>query len=489
MKWLRALCAAAAALVLAGCTARQSIEELLRAPQPNEAQSAVQAALTSYLGEALQLKYPRGGSEMAPLLFSDFDGDGEDEAAALYVTEAKGTDVHLAILENRDGGWQVVYEIAGLGSEVASVEEAKLLGEGVQLIVGYANTTLTDKYLAVYSYRADSVVQLYTCAYTSYLSEDIFDGGGTELAVVLPVTQASVDIAVLAETAGGVGVRQMLSLGEEFVSCDGLYVTRSGQRTGLIADGASSDEGRVSELFVVNNDYLLSDALGAPQMTRRPVSGLAPTDFDGLGAYELPVEIEAVNTINYARRFYFVVWQDLLGSDWSPDQTVELPAAQTPAGAQEEAPPDPASASVSGPASASGSAPGEDPSSAPESAPLPAQPEPEPTLGQMDVSALEQDGVRFGVYDATNGCFLRLPLAWRGRVVLADGTLGDWLVRDAATNEVLATVRTVDRDETVASDSYALAGATEDKKVYVNVPSRVNEDTAKIILKGFSLIQ
>ena len=77
MKLARIACAAAAMLLLAGCSSRQSIEELLRAPQPNEAQSAVQTALSNFLGEPLQLKYPRGGSEMAPLLFLDLDGDGD----------------------------------------------------------------------------------------------------------------------------------------------------------------------------------------------------------------------------------------------------------------------------------------------------------------------------------------------------------------------------------------------------------------------------
>ena len=197
MKLARIACAAAAMLLLAGCSSRQSIEELLRAPQPNEAQSAVQTALSNFLGEPLQLKYPRGGSEMAPLLFLDLDGDGDDEAAALYVTEGGGTDVHLAILEDRDGSWEVVYEIPGLGPEVAGVEEVPMLGTGTQLVVGYANTTLTDKYLAVYNYSSDSVTQLYSCAYTSYIAQDIYHDGGAELAVVLPVTQASVDIAVL----------------------------------------------------------------------------------------------------------------------------------------------------------------------------------------------------------------------------------------------------------------------------------------------------
>ena len=494
MRMRQALCAAvSAALLLTGCSSRQSIEELLRAPQINEAQSAVQSALSGYLGETLQLKYPRGGSEMAPLIFTDLDGDGEEEAAALYVTESKGTDVHLAILENRNGGWSVAYEIAGLGPEVASVEETHVLGEGTQLVVGYANTTLTDKYLAVYSYRADSVTQLYTCAYTSYIAQDLLPSGGTELIVVLPVTQASVEIAVLGETASGVGVRQTLSLGESFVSCDGLYVTASGGRTGLIADGASSDEGRVSELFVVENDYLLLGGEDVPQLTRRTVAGLDPTDFSGRGAVELPTLIESVNTINYSRRFYFVTWKDLLNGDPEPppEEASEppFPSGETESeesvdpGTEESAP---EQSGASGPQDEAPDGAGAE-SGAEEP---PADPEPEPTLAQLDAASREADGMRFGVYDAANGFFLRLPLAWRGGIVLADGTgQVDWLVRDAETNEVLVSVRVVDRDETLNSDSYSLAGFTENKKIYVNIPSRVDEGAARIVSTGFCLMQ
>ncbi|MEG2022262.1 MAG: hypothetical protein RR087_10860, partial [Oscillospiraceae bacterium] len=56
--------AASLALVvmLAGCSApglsARNVEDLLRAPQTDAQQNAVQRALNAYLGETLQLKYP-----------------------------------------------------------------------------------------------------------------------------------------------------------------------------------------------------------------------------------------------------------------------------------------------------------------------------------------------------------------------------------------------------------------------------------------------
>ena len=65
--------------VLAGCDFSVSmggnVEELLRAPQPTQLQSAVQKALVGYLGETPQMKYPRGGEEISPIVLRDLDGD------------------------------------------------------------------------------------------------------------------------------------------------------------------------------------------------------------------------------------------------------------------------------------------------------------------------------------------------------------------------------------------------------------------------------
>ena len=60
MRWIRRLCLAlAAACLLSGCSmAPAGVDELLRAPQLTGEQSQVQKALTAYLGEAPQLKYP-----------------------------------------------------------------------------------------------------------------------------------------------------------------------------------------------------------------------------------------------------------------------------------------------------------------------------------------------------------------------------------------------------------------------------------------------
>ena len=135
-KRLAALCLLAA-LLLAGCSTAPvlggNVEELLRAPQAGQAQSEVLTALAAYTGGTPQLKYPRGGDEDDPMQFADFDGDGQQEAAVLYLPEEGTANVCLAVLEQTETGWQVASSAEGLAAEVAQLSMQSFREEGVQI--------------------------------------------------------------------------------------------------------------------------------------------------------------------------------------------------------------------------------------------------------------------------------------------------------------------------------------------------------------------
>ncbi|MEG1069753.1 MAG: hypothetical protein RSE27_06070 [Ruthenibacterium sp.] len=309
------------ALLLAGCESTfggiNNVEELLRAPQTAPLQSDVQKALNSYLGETLQLKYPRGGDVLSPILFADFEGDGSDEAAVLYTTESKGQNVHLAILENRPNGWEVSYEIEGLSTEISSVELTALKETGVQILIGYANATLSDLYLAVYDYDEETVTPLYQQAYDAYLAADFAGVGISDLVVVPPTTQPGALMAVLLHAEGD-GMRnvQNFPLDERFLACEGLYMTHSGDARGLVIDGALVSGGHASEVLCMQNGGFArwpSDGeIDVPRRSLRYLQTLKATDFNGMGAVEVPCSVLSVPTLTSARRFYYVTWQNYL---------------------------------------------------------------------------------------------------------------------------------------------------------------------------------
>ena len=214
------------------------VEELLRAPQLAGPQTNVQRALTAYLGEAPQLKYPQNGEILSPFLFGDWNGDGSMDAAALYVSSGM-QNVCLAILEQSGGSWVVTQEIEGLSAEVDSVSTAAMSGDGgMQLLVGYAGAS-GEKYLSVYAYQDHTLTQVMEQAYSQYELQDITGSGLKDLILIGPQTSDGMKVQLLTAIRGEFAMAQEFWLSpERFSSCEGLHLS-SGADGGyyLVLDG------------------------------------------------------------------------------------------------------------------------------------------------------------------------------------------------------------------------------------------------------------
>ena len=317
-----ALLAALLALVLSGCSASpllgSNVEELLRAPQTGQLQSAVHKALSSFLGETPQLKYPRGGDEMDPMQIGDLDGDGQDEVAVLYTAEGKGKNVHLAVLEaGEDGAWQVADEAEGLSTEVAALARRSFLPQGTQLAVGYANSNLGDKYLALYQYADGRLSVLYRQAYDQFLAEDVTADGRADLAVVGQAGQPGAMTMQLWTLQEGVfGPVQTVTFDESLVGCAGLYLTRYGDERGIIVDGVLSSGRYAVTVLCMQNGRLFLWPQGKGEevlaQTARAVQELAPRDLVGNGTVYVAQVRKTVSALEGARRLYLVEWYNYL---------------------------------------------------------------------------------------------------------------------------------------------------------------------------------
>ena len=299
----------------------KNVEELLRAPRPSERQSAVQTALNAYLGETLQLKYPRGGSSPDPVIFADLDGDGAEEAAVLYTAESKGQNVHLSVLEqDGSGAWSIAYEVMGLSTEVAEVELAEVFAGSTQLVVGYANANLVDKYLEVYDYRDVTIYSACKQPYDAYLLGDLTGSGRTELAVAAATSEpGGLSLQLFVPDGRAMTAAQAVELDERLEKCTAVYATHCGAVRGLIVDGAVTS-GAASQLLCWENGMLFPWAEGAEEgydvfarsQRSRTLSALGPEDFAGTGEVLIPEVGASIPTLQSARRFYPVEWMNYL---------------------------------------------------------------------------------------------------------------------------------------------------------------------------------
>lgn len=311
-----------AVLALAGCNAAPglggNVEELLRAPQAGARQSAVQRALATHTGGTPQLKYPRGGEENDPMLFVDLDGDGQEEAAVLYVPEgAGGGNVHLAVLEQEGDAWRVASSAEGLSTEVAAVQQCAFLGQGRQLAVGYANSNLTEPYLAVYQYDGSQMTLLYRQAYGQFLAEDVTGDGLDDLIVAGQIGQPGA-VSLQFWTLQNDGFRQVQTLAfpEDAVGCEGLYASWYGQRSGVVADLRLSSGNWGCVVLGVQGGHLAFRSQGAGQGETAPatrtVQQLYPQDLTGTGTVYVAQVRRTVALDDAARRLYLVAWYNYL---------------------------------------------------------------------------------------------------------------------------------------------------------------------------------
>ena len=385
----RALAALAAVCLLAGCGAAPAgVEELLRAPQLSGEQNRVQQALAAYLGEAPQMKYPTTGENLSPFVFDDWDGDGATDAAALYVSAAKGQNVHLAVLEQGEDGWAVTQEREGLSTSVESVETAALQeGTGAQLLVGYASAS-GEKYLAVYTYRDATLTEVFRQPYSQYELRDISGGGGSDLVIIGPESGSGLQLQMLTAQQGQfLPVMPTLEVGSQFTSCEGLYASRGDDGSDyLILDGQTGSANTLAsailyydarqQQLVPYQPITVEDMTAA---TQRYSNLLKSRDIDGDGTVEIPTQLDGGGMENLAAaRLSFVAWMDYT-TEYEPVKS-------------------------------------------------------------------------FGVADLEYGYYLELPGGWQGEIMLTDGDEADsWQVRNAATGELYLSVRAVDRSTPVGA--------------------------------------
>ncbi|MDD4849411.1 MAG: hypothetical protein PHO10_01780 [Gemmiger sp.] len=326
-------CPAAVAVALAalftGCAGvaptTTDVDTLLRAPQLSGQASAVQRALNSYLGQTATLKYPASGDFLSPFLFGDWDGDGTQEAAALYAGEGSGANVCLAVLEpSGDTTWQVTQVAEGLSSEVESVTYAPLRDEhSEEILVGYGGAQ-NDRYLAVYTYADGQLHTVIKQAYTEMLLANITGQGNTQdLVLALPTEEdnAGIDLQLLTSVDGTFKSGQSLSIGAgQYSGCAALHAgTGRDGAAYLVVDGWSGGTGNnlSTTIMVYDGENFLTvyepeGVWDFHRATTRYDSALLSRDIDGNGTVDIPTEVDDGGTLDTPmdKRLQFLLWKD-----------------------------------------------------------------------------------------------------------------------------------------------------------------------------------
>ncbi len=477
-------------LTLSGCSTivgYSSVEELLRAPQSSEVMHGIQSALNTYKNETVQLKYPRGFKEQSPMLLADIDGDGANEAVILYVSDQDGQSVQLAVLESTEDGWIVVQDIEGLSTEVMDLELVQLNSGTTQIIVGYANATLVDKFLCVYSYKNGAVSHILEMAYNNYLIGDLNESGNNDLLVVSNGEEEgalSAQWLTLKSDESGMELIQTISLDNRFVTCDELYFVKSVTTNGLIIEGTFASGWTANEVFKYisdSNSFVNwpQSETDVPLTTLRYLEDLSVSIVDDTDILRLPTNVTKIAAFNDPNRFYYVTWQDYLGSDSSAAIFDDFNFYAGYAGAINQQRDNEQAESENSEAG------NENAENEPKTNSATNEEEAvHPLDGTANIlpTVPSQSEPYFGIYDAHLNYFVRLPHNFAGGISVEQSILGDeWHVHSTLSGEILLKVTILPHEVSEAGQIFI--GSADNKFIYMEISdelSPIDKDTISL---------
>ena len=310
------------ALSASGCGI-QTVDNLYALPALAEEyaglQSNIDATMRELGAEYAVINY---GSNTSNIQLLDLDGDGAQEAAAVFlrVTNAGGDEKPLRVCVFRRTGeddYRQVYTLEGEGSSINSVAYEDLTGDGSREMIVSWQMGAGVYTLSAYALNLADSNELMNVAYNeTYLATDLDRDGDREIIVFQQDgSGAGNDRAEYYDFIDGALVMTSsapLSLGMRDVASakasrlaggePGVYVT------------LELAEGQVTDVFALRDGALVNltreETGGVSQATYREYTEVVPTDIDGDGVLEIPAPepLNALDAENDSPQ-YLIRWQ------------------------------------------------------------------------------------------------------------------------------------------------------------------------------------
>lgn len=126
----------------------------MKPPRPSGESGEVQRVIEQGYGDDISFKYPKTGKYRSSIIFHDINGDGQDEAIALFKTSNSERSICINVLISLEGTWFSVKDFTGEYDNVDRVYFEDIDGDGVdEIIIGWSDSSNTHQnHITVYDY-------------------------------------------------------------------------------------------------------------------------------------------------------------------------------------------------------------------------------------------------------------------------------------------------------------------------------------------------
>ena len=319
---------------LSGCGAMgMDVENRLRPPHATGDQEEIQNALESSIRDQglpsqYVLKYPKNGEYRSAFVLKDLDSDGEEEALAFYRPGGDTSTVHINLMRQTDGQWASVSDIAGMSTDIDSVDFGDLDGDGnLEIFTGWDIYNTRDRQLVMYSLRTGEFVEMFSDIYGQMVVGDIRSSGHDDLLLLrIQSSSNTVTARLLVMDSGAVIESDQVKIDGYIQQFGNTHVCPlSEEISGVFIDGIRVGGGMVTELVYWDGTRLIaplySEETNTVTDTYRSAS-IPSLDIDGDGMIEWPqcYELAGVDYETDADPLWRTVWMswDLSTGQSSP---------------------------------------------------------------------------------------------------------------------------------------------------------------------------
>ena len=312
-------------------------EDLLEPPQLSPDQAALAEALERGLGtDDFTLKYPISGENHSAYLLCDLDNEPSNEAVVFYQLTGNDT-IRMNILDqNERGEWESVYDMAGAGDDIYTVDLASLSSlDRNDLIISWKDRGRTELDIEIYSYETGTLSNLFSGSGDRIYFMDINEDGYSEMVLLGWASSRDPSLQIVRRAGSRVIARDETILSSRAIDFTGLTLgkTLDGE-TAIYVDELISSSSAATDIVVLNGFNMDVVTAAEPSeederpdslydQTIRPAE-LTCQDYNGDGITDIPNStlMPGYSSSDVDENIYRINYQNLYDGELLPAYSV-----------------------------------------------------------------------------------------------------------------------------------------------------------------------